>query len=96
MKLGKTAVAEPMPSLFKAEKVNYQTPELSTTVLEDAFDQMELLGFPLCSPFFLLLNPGGNTLRARQLMAQIEPALKAGELQRARDLSDEICQEHCR
>ena len=75
MKLGKTVVAEPMPSLFKAEKVNYQTPELSTTVLEDAFDQMELLGFPLCSPFFLLLNPGGNTLRARQLMAYISKTI---------------------
>ena len=75
MKLGKTAVVEPMPSLFKAEKINYQTPELSTTVLEDAFDQMELLGFPLCSPFFLLLNPGGNTLRARQLMAYISKTI---------------------
>lgn len=71
MKINKTQTVVPLPSLFKAPKVHYQTPELSTTFLEDAFDQMELLGFPLCSPFYLLLHPGVNTLRAKQLMAYI-------------------------
>ncbi|MEP2935092.1 MAG: DNA polymerase III subunit alpha [Gilvibacter sp.] len=71
MKLSKTKIKEPLPSLFKAPKVNYITPELSSSFLEDAFDQLELLGFPLCSPFYLLLHPSVNTLRAKQLMAYI-------------------------
>ncbi len=69
MKINKTQLDAPLPSLFSAPKVQYTTPELSSSFLEDAFDQMELLGFPLCSPFYLLLHPGVNTLRAKQLMA---------------------------
>jgi DNA polymerase-3 subunit alpha len=32
-------------------------PALTSTQLEDAFDQMELLGFPLCDPFLLARDP---------------------------------------
>lgn len=53
--------------LFKAEKTTYKTPDLPTTVLEDAFDEMELLGYPLCNPFQLVKEPSKGTLRARHL-----------------------------
>ncbi|MDT0539091.1 DNA polymerase III subunit alpha [Croceitalea sp. P059] len=42
------------PKLFPPKHRNFQIPELNTTYLETAFEQWELLGFPLCSPFNLL------------------------------------------
>ena len=55
-----------MQTLFRAEKVNFKTPNLPNTQLEDAFDEMELLGYPLCSPFELLLEDS-RPLRSRDL-----------------------------
>ncbi len=40
--------------LFTPPVKDYQLPDLTTDQYEDAFDQMELLGFPLCNPFGLL------------------------------------------
>lgn len=40
--------------LFPPEATHYTLPELDTSPLEDAYDEMELLGFPLCSPFSLI------------------------------------------
>lgn len=71
MKINKLDEEENRYSLFKAPVVQYQIPELPNTVLEDAFDEMELLGFPLCNPFELLLNPSSNTLRAKDLSTYI-------------------------
>lgn len=68
MKINKITFEERKLILFKAEKVNYQTPNLPNTQLEDAFDEMELLGYPLCSPFHLLDNFTERTLRARHLV----------------------------
>ena len=41
----------PTSDLFRLHKTNYTIPQLTSTWEEDAFDQMELLGFPLYSPF---------------------------------------------
>jgi DNA polymerase-3 subunit alpha len=41
-------------SLFGVERKQFDIPNLVDLPLEDAFDQLELLGFPLCSPFDLL------------------------------------------
>jgi len=68
MKINKITFEERKLILFKAEKVNYQTPNLPHTKLEDAFDEMELLGYPLCNPFQLLDNFTERTLRARHLV----------------------------
>ncbi|CAM3460746.1 DNA polymerase III subunit alpha [Zobellia roscoffensis] len=57
-----------IPTLFYSKKVSYKTPELKSTELENAFDEYELLGFPLCNPFNLLANPTKNSLRANQLL----------------------------
>lgn len=40
--------------LFRPPHKDYALPALSNSEAENAFDQIELLGFPLCSPFALL------------------------------------------
>lgn len=48
--------------LFDTEPKNYALPELKRNPQEDAFDEIELLGFPLCNPFNLLATRNfGNT-----------------------------------
>jgi len=68
MKISKTIVNEPSITLFKPEHITYNTPKLASTVQEDAFDQIQLLGYPICSFFKLLENPQINPIRARQLV----------------------------
>ncbi len=40
--------------LFKIEHKDYKLPKLNTCWLENAYDEMELLGFPLCNYFHLV------------------------------------------
>lgn len=67
MKINKVSFEENVYTLFRSPTVNYKTPSLPNTALEDAFDEIELLGFPLCNPFDLLLEPSHNPLRAAVL-----------------------------
>lgn len=53
-KLEKKPPTEPTPSMFRPESKSYELPPLHQTKLEDIFDQIELLGFPLSNPFHLL------------------------------------------
>ena len=69
MKINKVSFKEQVYTLFKTEKVSYKTPKLPNTQLEDAFDEMELLGFPLCDPFQLLLEPSTHPVRVKHLAA---------------------------
>jgi len=41
------------PSLFKEKPVAFQLPELVDYPIDDLYDQMEILGFPLSNPFAL-------------------------------------------
>lgn len=43
-------------SLFEEQTTAYQLPNLKEGQHDQAFDEIELLGFPLCSPFDLLLK----------------------------------------
>ena len=43
--------------LFDTEPKEYPLPELQRNQLEDAFDEIELIGFPLCNPFNLIEKP---------------------------------------
>ena len=43
-----------MPSLFEVEYEHFELPVLAEVDYEQAFDEIELLGFPLCSPFVLV------------------------------------------
>lgn len=55
------------PKLFPPRHQNFQIPKLNTTQLETAFEQLELLGFCLCSPFELLAEPPKNAHGQRDL-----------------------------
>lgn len=48
------------PKLFPPKRNKFTIPKLNTTALETAFEEWELLGFPLCSPFELLVEPPLN------------------------------------
>lgn len=57
----------PHPELFQREAIQYNFPKLVHHWLDDAFDEIELLGFPLCSPFRLIKNPPNNGVLAKDL-----------------------------
>lgn len=61
------AKAERPASLFVAEEPQYRFPSLEDTLIENAYDEIELLGFPLCSPFLLVDKPEEPLVRARDL-----------------------------
>ncbi len=67
LKISKTSVQEDIMTLFKTERISYETPELKSSDLENAFDEFELLGFPLCNPFQLLVKHADNQSRAKYL-----------------------------
>jgi DNA polymerase-3 subunit alpha len=67
MKINKVTFEEHKLSLFKTKRVSYKMPDLPSTTLEDAFDEIELLGFPLCNPFDLLAEPQSYLLKAIDL-----------------------------
>ncbi len=54
-------------SLFKPERVHYNLPDVSNDLREDLFDQLELLGFPMESPWLLLRDQTPYVLRANDL-----------------------------
>jgi len=57
--------------LFDTEPKEYPLPTLQRNELDDAFDEIELLGFPLCCPFRLIATSDrGNTV-AHQLMQKL-------------------------
>lgn len=58
---------EHSPRLFKPPQRTFKVPQLKATKLEGAFDEIELLGFPLCSPFDLLEEPPKNNSGAKDL-----------------------------
>ncbi|MFZ5970544.1 MAG: DNA polymerase III subunit alpha [Bacteroidota bacterium] len=53
--------------LFNTDPKNYPLPPLERGTLDDAFDEMELLGFPLCAPFLLVDTHDLGDTRAREL-----------------------------
>ncbi len=71
MKVNKVCLEEKIVTLFKSEKITYKTPELISSKQEDAFDELQYLGFPLCSPFQLLAKPLQQELFAADLLKYI-------------------------
>ncbi len=53
--------------LFEIEPEKFTLPELENNPLDDALDEIELLGFSLCSPFGLLKDKIKNSLLSRDL-----------------------------
>jgi DNA polymerase III alpha subunit len=71
MKVNKVCLEEHVSTLFKSEKIVYNTPQLSCSRFEDAFDEIQYLGFPLCSPFDLLTQAIYQQLVASDLVHYI-------------------------
>ncbi len=66
LKLNRKPANRQMP-LFQQEEKKFEIPNLPLESIENTFDEMELLGFPLSSPFQLLEKPLENTLLARHM-----------------------------
>lgn len=71
MKVHKVVLEETISTLFKSEKVTYKTPELTSSTLEDAFDELQYFGFTLESPFKLLTTHLKQQLFANDLINYI-------------------------
>lgn len=61
----------PTAALFDTEPKEYPLPVLQRKDIEDAFDEIELLGFPLCDPFTLLETSDRGNTSARELMQKV-------------------------
>lgn len=57
--------------LFDTEPEQYTLPVLAETEHEQSFDEIELLGFPLCNPFDLLKTSFRGDITAHQMMDNI-------------------------
>lgn len=68
---------DPQPRLFETEQRHFTLPDLPTTAFEEAFDQMELLGFPLCDPFLLARDPLPRGVLVRQLPEMVGKLVQA-------------------
>ncbi|PWJ58268.1 DNA polymerase-3 subunit alpha [Dyadobacter jejuensis] len=56
-RLNKSPNKTPQKQLFQNQVKDYKLPQFQETFIDNAFDQIELLGFPLCSPFELSQEP---------------------------------------
>ncbi|MEI7802603.1 MAG: DNA polymerase III subunit alpha, partial [Bacteroidota bacterium] len=60
---------KPRKELFPVENKKYQLPELFHHAIDDAWDEMEILGFSLRSPFDLLKEKNASPLLAKDFSA---------------------------
>lgn len=65
--LSKATTKTNQQSLFSTPPLSFQLPQLDEQILELSFEQIELIGFPLCNPFDLLAKPLQEHTLARQL-----------------------------
>ncbi len=66
-KLNPNDKAVEQAKLFSSPRKSFKLPKLQLDDYEDAFDQMELLGFSLYDPFMLLKDEVGSTILASEL-----------------------------
>jgi DNA-directed DNA polymerase III PolC len=59
------------PALFESEVKAFKLPELTESPVDEAFDDIELFGFSLCSPFELLRDEMPSKLKAAELKKHI-------------------------
>ena len=70
-RLGNIRKTHPMPGLFVEPVRAFELPPLQHTSLEDAYDEMELIGFPLCNPFDLLDEEPADSVIADGFLTHI-------------------------
>lgn len=69
--LGNQKKTKPSRELFEITKREYQLPELHQNKYDDALDEIEILGFPLSSPFHLLKEKPLTQLNVQQLLQHV-------------------------
>jgi DNA-directed DNA polymerase III PolC len=57
----------PQKQLFSTEVKDFELPIFDSYLIDDAYDQIELLGFPLCSPFSLVKHALPKSVMTRDL-----------------------------
>lgn len=67
MAINKATFEEHVILLFKTDRLHHKLPDLASSNPENAFDEIEHLGFPLCNVFHLLANKTANGLQAKDL-----------------------------
>ncbi|MGB3076444.1 MAG: 2'-5' RNA ligase family protein, partial [Chitinophagales bacterium] len=67
--LGRQKKSVARSELFEGENKKYVLPELFSDAFEEAKDAIEILGFPLCSPFELIKQPLPSNLLAADFKA---------------------------
>lgn len=66
-----------LPSFFDAPKKDYQLPQLKRNLFEDAFDEIEIVGFPVsCSPFDFLQTKYRGSVMAKDLLQYHKKLIK--------------------
>jgi DNA-directed DNA polymerase III PolC len=60
-----------MQTLFDTAPKEYPLPTLQRNAQEDAFDEIELLGFPLCDPFQLVAGGHTGDTTAQELVSRV-------------------------
>ena len=66
-KLNKSKPKTNQAVLFKPKQRDFELPQFTFSEIVEAYDQMALLGFPLCSHFKLLRNPVQASIKAKEL-----------------------------
>ena len=56
-----------LPKLFSEKPIHYKIPDIRTNFLIEAYDQLLLFEFPLCSRFDLLSDPLSSTIAVKDL-----------------------------
>lgn len=69
--IGNTGKSEPVSDLFRTDYSQPKLPQLEGTEYESAVDEIEILGFPLSSPFRLLQEMPEDIIMARDLSKYI-------------------------
>jgi DNA polymerase-3 subunit alpha len=70
--LGKQVKKDPIRELFPVRRREFRLPELEQTELENAYDELELLGFPVSIPAFELLETSfRGEIMAREMLQNV-------------------------
>jgi DNA-directed DNA polymerase III PolC len=75
--LGHSKRSKPGTELFEVEQKEFRLPELHYNILDDAMDEIEILGFSLCSPFLLLEKKTDERLKASDLLNHVRKIISA-------------------
>lgn len=67
---------EASQALFEGEVETFSLPQLEEGKYEQAFDEIELLGFPLCSPFDLIKTQRKENVLANQMTSYLGKTVK--------------------